>query len=43
MEISFGCALLAIAGVDGKLAEEELQWFIDEQEIMNGITYKNKI
>lgn len=32
--VSCGCALLAIAGADGELAEEELQWYIDEQEMM---------
>ncbi|NEO75626.1 TerB family tellurite resistance protein [Moorena sp. SIO4G3] len=32
--VNYGCALLAIAGADGELAEEELQWFIDEQEMM---------
>ncbi|NET62854.1 MAG: hypothetical protein F6K47_44245 [Symploca sp. SIO2E6] len=32
--INCGCALLAIASADGELAEEELQWYIDEQEMM---------
>lgn len=32
--VNCGCALLAIAGADGELAEEELQWYIDEQEMM---------
>ncbi|NEQ35426.1 MAG: hypothetical protein F6K40_03535 [Okeania sp. SIO3I5] len=32
--VNCGCALLAIAGADGKLAEAELQWYIDEQEMV---------
>lgn len=33
-DVKYGTALLAIAAADGELAEEEKQWFIDEQELM---------
>ncbi|NEO57364.1 MAG: hypothetical protein F6K54_32395 [Okeania sp. SIO3B5] len=32
--VNCGCALLAIAGADGQLAEAEFQWYIDEQEMV---------
>ncbi|NER25458.1 MAG: hypothetical protein F6J86_16075 [Symploca sp. SIO1B1] len=32
--VTAGCVLLAIAGADGELTEEELQWYIDEQEML---------
>ena len=32
--VNCGCALLAIAGSDGELAEPEFQWYIDEQEMV---------
>jgi uncharacterized tellurite resistance protein B-like protein len=32
--VSCGCALIAIAGADGELSEKELQWYIDEQEML---------
>ncbi|NES81437.1 MAG: hypothetical protein F6K10_08495 [Moorea sp. SIO2B7] len=32
--VNYGGALMAIAGADGELAEAELQWYIDEQEIL---------
>ncbi|MEC4815258.1 MAG: TerB family tellurite resistance protein [Scytonema sp. PMC 1069.18] len=32
--VNYGGALMAIAGADGELAEKELQWYIDEQEIL---------
>lgn len=32
--MKYGGALMAIAGADGELAEAELQWYIDEQEIL---------
>lgn len=34
--VNYACALMAIAGADGELAESELQWYIDEQEILFG-------
>ena len=32
--VNYSGALMAIAGADGELAEAELQWYIDEQEMM---------
>lgn len=32
--VNYGGALMAIAGADGELKEEEFQWYIDEQEIL---------
>lgn len=32
--INYGVALMAIAGADGELAEAELQWYLDEQDIL---------
>ncbi len=32
--VKYGGALMAIAGADGELAEAELQWHLDEQEIL---------
>ncbi|MGK7904121.1 MAG: TerB family tellurite resistance protein [Hormoscilla sp.] len=32
--VKYGCALMAIAGADGELAEAELEWFIDEQKLL---------
>ena len=32
--IKYGGALMAIAGADGELAEQEFQWYVDEQEMM---------
>ena len=32
--MNYGGALMAIAGADGELADAELQWYIDEQEIL---------
>ncbi|MEB3343497.1 TerB family tellurite resistance protein [Okeania sp.] len=32
--LSYGGALMAIAGADGELAEAEFQWYIDEQELL---------
>ncbi len=32
--VNYSGALMAIAGADGELKEEELQWYIDEQEIL---------
>jgi uncharacterized tellurite resistance protein B-like protein len=32
--VSCGCALMAIAGADGELSEKELQWYLDEQEML---------
>ena len=31
---SYGTALMAIAGADGELVEEEFQWFVNEQELL---------
>lgn len=31
--ISYATALMAIAGADGELADQELQWYLDEQEL----------
>ncbi|NER23197.1 MAG: hypothetical protein F6J86_32270 [Symploca sp. SIO1B1] len=33
--VNFSYALLAIAGADGELSAEELQWYLDEQEMMS--------
>lgn len=32
--LKYGGALMAIAGADGELAEEEFQWYVDEQELL---------
>ncbi|MDB9516989.1 hypothetical protein PN466_08515 [Roseofilum reptotaenium CS-1145] len=32
--LNYSCALMAIAGSDGELAEAELQWYLDEQTIL---------
>lgn len=32
--VNYGGALMAIAGADGELKEEEFQWYIDEQELL---------
>ncbi|NEO38618.1 MAG: hypothetical protein F6J90_20695 [Moorea sp. SIOASIH] len=32
--VNYSGALMAIAGADGELAEAELQWYIDEQEML---------
>ncbi|NER33979.1 MAG: hypothetical protein F6J93_08030 [Oscillatoria sp. SIO1A7] len=32
--VKYGTVLMAIAGADGELAEPELQWYIDEQELL---------
>ncbi|MEL7036512.1 MAG: TerB family tellurite resistance protein [Cyanobacteria bacterium J06592_8] len=32
--VNYAGALMAIAGADGQLAEAELQWYIDEQELL---------
>lgn len=32
--VNYAGALMAIAGADGELAEEELQWYIEEQELL---------
>ncbi len=32
--VNYGGALMAIAGADGELKEEEFQWYIKEQEIL---------
>lgn len=32
--VKYGCALMAIAGADGELAEAELEWFLDEQTLL---------
>jgi len=32
--VKYGGALMAIAGAEGELAEAELQWFIDEQQLL---------
>ena len=31
--MNYAAALMAVAGADGSLAEEELQWYLDEQEL----------
>ncbi|MEM9542105.1 MAG: TerB family tellurite resistance protein [Cyanobacteria bacterium P01_E01_bin.42] len=32
--VNYAGVLMAIAGADGELAEEELQWYIEEQELL---------
>ncbi|MEM9492695.1 MAG: TerB family tellurite resistance protein [Myxococcota bacterium] len=32
--VNYGVALMAIAGADGELADNELQWFLDEQKLL---------
>lgn len=32
--LKYSTALMAIAGADGELADAELQWYLDEQEIL---------
>lgn len=32
--LKYSCALMAIAGAEGELAEAELQWYLDEQAIL---------
>lgn len=32
--VSYGGALMAIAGADGELAEAEFQWYVEEQELL---------
>ena len=32
--VKYGGVLMAIAGADGELAEQEFQWYIDEQELL---------
>jgi len=32
--LKYGAALMAIAGADGELAEQEFQWYVEEQELL---------